>query len=244
MSRRNSCSSRGVPVASGVIQCGCSSWVRLTIASQDAMNPSDGDTASSAQHGATTQVIKPARVARIILRSGATHFSPCFVIAVWVLRVIACVKERLSDVRHGTNGMTVLGQNRSFLTTKGNVRVSRRAQPVDPTMLPHSLCEGGPCPPMRRRNGSDAAPHPGRRPDLPRKNGGGKVGALAGGGREPLEDKFLHPVALRFTGHDVALRIDVQAVQMEELACLAPWPADVADLFKRCAIQDRDAFVR
>src|SRR5262245_2797574 len=59
-----------------------------------------------------------------------------------------------------------------------------------------------------------------------------------------LVDELLHAVALRLTGHDISLRIDVEAVQMEELARLAPWPADVADLLKRCAIQNRDAFIR
>ena len=31
---------------------------------------------------------------------------------------------------------------------------------------------------------------------------------------------------------------------MEELAGLAPWPADVADFFERCPIQNRDTLVR
>jgi len=49
---------------------------------------------------------------------------------------------------------------------------------------------------------------------------------------------------LRLTGHDISLRIDIEAVQMKELAGFATWPADVANLFKRCAIQNRDAFAR
>src|SRR6266850_2901094 len=61
---------------------------------------------------------------------------------------------------------------------------------------------------------------------------------------QPLVDELLHAVALRLAGHDISLRIDVEAVQMEELARLAPGSADVADLFERRAIQNRDAFVR
>src|ERR1700744_1550094 len=34
---------------------------------------------------------------------------------------------------------------------------------------------------------------------------------------QSLEDEFLHAIALRFAGDDIALQIDVQAVQMEEL---------------------------
>src|SRR5207245_8387045 len=67
---------------------------------------------------------------------------------------------------------------------------------------------------------------------------------LPGCGRQPLVDELLHAVALRLAGHDIPLRINVQAVQMEELARLAPGTADVADLFERLAIQNRDAFVR
>jgi hypothetical protein len=39
--------------------------------------------------------------------------------------------------------------------------------------------------------------------------------------------ELLHEGVLRLTGHDIFLRIDAEAVQMEELAGLAPWPADV-----------------
>src|SRR5262245_35996247 len=61
--------------------------------------------------------------------------------------------------------------------------------------------------------------------------------------RQPLVDELLHAVALRLTGHDIPLRVDVETVQMKELAGLAPGSADVADLFERCAIENRDAFV-
>src|SRR6266478_5185316 len=61
---------------------------------------------------------------------------------------------------------------------------------------------------------------------------------------QPLVDELLHAVALRLAGHDISLRIDVEAVYMEELARLAPGSADVADLLERLAIQNRDAFVR
>src|SRR2546425_3730358 len=62
--------------------------------------------------------------------------------------------------------------------------------------------------------------------------------------RQPLVDELLHAIALRLTGHDISLRIDVEAVEMEELARLAPGSSDVADLFERYAIENRDAFVR
>src|SRR5215831_18188239 len=67
---------------------------------------------------------------------------------------------------------------------------------------------------------------------------------LPGRRRQPLVDELLHAVALRLTGHDIPLRVDVEAVQMKELASLAPGSADVADLFERGAIQNRDPFVR
>src|SRR6266704_6376296 len=66
---------------------------------------------------------------------------------------------------------------------------------------------------------------------------------LRGRRRQPLVDELLHAVALRLAGHDISLRIDVEAVQMEELARLAPGSAYVADFVERCAIQKRDAFV-
>src|SRR5439155_20579473 len=67
---------------------------------------------------------------------------------------------------------------------------------------------------------------------------------LLGRRRQPLVDELLHAVALRLAGHDISLGIDVEAVQMEELARLASGSADVADLFERRAIQNRDALVR
>jgi hypothetical protein len=45
--------------------------------------------------------------------------------------------------------------------------------------------------------------------------------------RHTLVDELLHEGVLRLTGHDISLRIDAEAVQMEELAGLAPWHADV-----------------
>ena len=56
--------------------------------------------------------------------------------------------------------------------------------------------------------------------------------------RQPLEDKLLHAIALRLAGHEIAVRIDAEAVEMEELARLASGSGDVADLFKRRPIQD------
>src|SRR5262245_53986479 len=67
---------------------------------------------------------------------------------------------------------------------------------------------------------------------------------LPGCRRQPFVNELLHAVALRLAGHDIALRIDVEAVYMEELARLAPGSADVADLFERFAIENRDALVR
>src|SRR6516225_1178919 len=62
--------------------------------------------------------------------------------------------------------------------------------------------------------------------------------------RQPLEHELLHPVALGFAGHEIAVGIDPEAVQVEELAGLAAGAADMADLFEGGAIQDGDAFVR
>src|SRR5438445_7998553 len=62
--------------------------------------------------------------------------------------------------------------------------------------------------------------------------------------RQPFVDKLLNTVALRLAGHEIAVRIDAEAVEMKELARLASGSADVADLFKRRAIQDCDTFVR
>src|SRR5213594_2454141 len=67
---------------------------------------------------------------------------------------------------------------------------------------------------------------------------------LSGRGGQTFVNELLHPVALRLTSHDIALRIDVEAVQMEELARLAPRPADVTNLFERLAVQNRDALIR
>src|SRR5437870_6636563 len=67
---------------------------------------------------------------------------------------------------------------------------------------------------------------------------------LSGHGGQAFINELLHPVALRFAGHDIALRIDVEAVQMEELARFPAGPADVADFFERLAIQNRNALVR
>src|SRR5262245_11867165 len=62
--------------------------------------------------------------------------------------------------------------------------------------------------------------------------------------RQPLVDEPLHPVALRLAGHQIAARIDAEAVDVEELTRLATRPADVAELLQRRAIADRDPFVR
>src|SRR5258708_32136043 len=62
--------------------------------------------------------------------------------------------------------------------------------------------------------------------------------------RQPLVDEFLHAVALRLAGHEIAVRVDPETVPMEEFTGLAPGSADVADLVERRAIQDRDTFVR
>src|SRR5438552_17063216 len=70
-----------------------------------------------------------------------------------------------------------------------------------------------------------------------------RMADLSGRCRQALVNEFLHAVALRLARHDISLRIDVEAVQMEELAGLAPGSADVADLFERLAIQNRDTFV-
>src|SRR5438046_2044995 len=59
---------------------------------------------------------------------------------------------------------------------------------------------------------------------------------LPGRRRQPLVDELLHTVALRLAGHDISLRIDVEAVQMEELAGLASRPSDMTNLLERCAI--------
>src|SRR5437660_4894586 len=67
---------------------------------------------------------------------------------------------------------------------------------------------------------------------------------LSGRGGQAFINELLHPVALRLTGDDISLRIDVEAVQMDKLARLAPGPADLADFFERLAIQNRDALVR
>src|SRR5256885_5115777 len=71
-----------------------------------------------------------------------------------------------------------------------------------------------------------------------------RIAILSGRGGEAFVNELLHAVALRLTGDDISLRIDVEAVQMEKLARLAPGPADVADFFERLAIQNRDALVR
>src|SRR6266550_808986 len=63
-------------------------------------------------------------------------------------------------------------------------------------------------------------------------------------GGKPLVDELLHAVALRFPGHEIALRINAEAMDMVELSRLAAGAADLADLFQRGAIEDRDPFVR
>src|SRR5262249_40112836 len=55
--------------------------------------------------------------------------------------------------------------------------------------------------------------------------------------------KPLYAVALRLPCNQIPLRIDPQAVQVEELARLAAGSAEVADLLERRPIQDRDALV-
>src|SRR5437879_8052220 len=62
---------------------------------------------------------------------------------------------------------------------------------------------------------------------------GARSQILSGRRRQPLVDELLHAVALRLAGYDISLRINVEAVQMEELTRLAPGSADVADLFER-----------
>src|SRR5262245_11835194 len=62
--------------------------------------------------------------------------------------------------------------------------------------------------------------------------------------RQPLVDEFLHPVALRLAGHQIAARIDAEAVDVEEFTGSAAGPADMAELLQRRAIEDRDPFVR
>src|SRR5262249_22929606 len=59
-----------------------------------------------------------------------------------------------------------------------------------------------------------------------------------------LVDEPLHPVALRLARHQIAARIDAEAVDVVELARLAAGPADMAELPQRRAIEDRDPFVR
>src|SRR5437762_2536923 len=67
---------------------------------------------------------------------------------------------------------------------------------------------------------------------------------LSGGGGQSFVNELLHAVALRLTGDDISLRIDVKAVQMEELARFPPGPTDVADFFERLAIENCNALVR
>src|ERR671930_1709338 len=62
--------------------------------------------------------------------------------------------------------------------------------------------------------------------------------------RQPLVDEFLHAVALRLARHEIAARIDAEAVDVEELTRLAARPADMAELLQRRPIEDRDPFVR
>src|SRR6185436_4874856 len=66
---------------------------------------------------------------------------------------------------------------------------------------------------------------------------------LARGRGQPLVDELLHAISLRLAGHDVAFRIDAQAVQVKELTRLPAGPADLAELLERPPIENRDALV-
>src|SRR5262249_43639272 len=72
----------------------------------------------------------------------------------------------------------------------------------------------------------------------------GSVGMSLLRRRQTFEDEFLHAIALRLARHDVALWVDVQAVEVEELARLAPRPSDMANLLERRAVENCDALVR
>src|SRR4051794_8494131 len=61
--------------------------------------------------------------------------------------------------------------------------------------------------------------------------------------RQPLVDELLHPIALGLAGDEIAARIDPEAVQVVELARLAPGSADLADLLERSAVENGDALV-
>src|SRR5262249_15183140 len=62
--------------------------------------------------------------------------------------------------------------------------------------------------------------------------------------RQSLVDEFLHAVALGLAGHQIAVRINSEAVDVIELTGFAPRSADLTDLLQRRAIEDCDPFVR
>ena len=62
--------------------------------------------------------------------------------------------------------------------------------------------------------------------------------------RKPLEDEFLHAIALRLAGDQVALRVNAETVDVVELAGLATRTADLADLFEGGAVENRNPVVR